>query len=769
MRKIKTCALLMLVVTVFMILSCLLIPGRIVNADSPTIGEIVTDETELTVGNAYRQRIERTSHWFSFKPNKSGLYRVNADPEFGIFKRPCIMVYDSNMELIALGSRLGNLTDVAFRAQKGQIYHIKLGIKDEYIGLIYRIEITETDLAFCVEHDGERFYCDPRHYNAYVFYSNPGDQFKLVFESNEDIVVDWAIREGESEQRRKLDNHSASLTVSCPATDYSIYMQVYVDGQEKGHGGTLIIANYSAITINGKSFNYETTMLPLHDRYTYKAVAEGYQNLDSIITLYAGDESTSIRDVDSIDLPDVASPVYISYSVNRDYTQRAVSETFLFVDDPTKKIRATEGESIHVEFGSSETGGAADERLIEFTPEVSGTYTFSSFNRVSGSAEVVLFDEDYRMIGRDMPLFESELRADYMRFSYKYDGIIFGNEIITNDGYRYHCDCSLTAQLTAGKTYYYALPVYRNAEMNNYDVKITLDNITRPVSSPTTAPASRATATATPTPRTGSSSAVTSQPTAAPSVLPESSRPGIADFVERLYTVALDRPSDPYGKADWINRVMIQGYTGADVAKGFLFSPEFIEKNMSNEQFVEVLYKTFFDRVSDPAGKADWLNRMANGWTKQDVIIGFVDSIEWANLCLTYGIPSGGLAVPTIRVQPSDGVLAFCARLYTTCLGRDYDQYGLNYWAERLANMEISGSAAAFGFFFSREFIDQNLSDDEYVERLYTTFMGRQPDPDGRAYWLNRLATGASREDVFHGFADSTEFGLICSSFGILQ
>ena len=251
--------------------------------------------------------------------------------------------------------------------------------------------------------------------------------------------------------------------------------------------------------------------------------------------------------------------------------------------------------------------------------------------------------------------------------------------------------------------------------------------------------------------------------------LPPSAEKGVAEFVERLYTVALGRSSDKTGKADWVNRVMTKGYTGADCAEGFLYSPEFLNKNMSNADFVEILYKTFFNRASDAAGKKDWLSRMDNGWTKQQVIRGFIDSTEWANLCLDYGIPSGGKGIPNKTRKPNEQTIGFATRLYTTCLGRKADENGLMDWATKLANMKISGTEAAYGFFFSKEFKDKNLSDEEFIKRLYKTFMDRDPDSAGFNDWKGRLANGASREDVFYGFANSTEFGNICASYGIVR
>ena len=90
-------------------------------------------------------------------------------------------------------------------------------------------------------------------------------------------------------------------------------------------------------------------------------------------------------------------------------------------------------------------------------------------------------------------------------------------------------------------------------------------------------------------------------------------------------------------------------------------------------------------------------------------------------------------------------------------------------WATKLANMKITGTAAAHGFFFSDEFVNHNFDNAEYITRLYRTFMGREPDQGGFEYWMGRFSQGASREEVFQGFAQSKEFGEICASYGILR
>ena len=113
--------------------------------------------------------------------------------------------------------------------------------------------------------------------------------------------------------------------------------------------------------------------------------------------------------------------------------------------------------------------------------------------------------------------------------------------------------------------------------------------------------------------------------------------------------------------------------------------------------------------------------------------------------------------------EPSEKTNAFVERMYTKALGRTFDEEGKRYWANELANFRISGEQVALAFFMSEEFINSNISDDEFVNRLYLTFMDRSADPEGYHYWINALASSEqTRESAVLGFARSYEFESLC-------
>lgn len=241
-----------------------------------------------------------------------------------------------------------------------------------------------------------------------------------------------------------------------------------------------------------------------------------------------------------------------------------------------------------------------------------------------------------------------------------------------------------------------------------------------------------------------------------------------SDFVERLYVKALGRDSEPEGKEFWCNDVSNNKITGSDCAKGFLLSDEFLKKKLDDEEFIKVLYRTFFDREAedDPNGFTFWLDQMKT-LNRTEVIICFINSEEWCNLCVSYGVRSGADSAKASVATVSS--IAFATRLYTECLGRNPEQDGLEFWSIALASKECTGSEAAREFFYSSEFQDLDISDEEYVRRLYKTFMGRTPEEEGFNHWVNGLSNGLTRDEVFDFFCVCPEFTKICGKYSIIR
>ncbi len=255
------------------------------------------------------------------------------------------------------------------------------------------------------------------------------------------------------------------------------------------------------------------------------------------------------------------------------------------------------------------------------------------------------------------------------------------------------------------------------------------------------------------------------EPTPTPTPVPEEVKEQVNNFATRMYTVALNRDPDKEGLADWTSQLLSHERDGAGLAFGFIMSAEFTNKNLSDEEYVETLYYTFFDREPDEGGKTHWLTLLSEGKERGFVLAGFVNSTEFDNLCNSYGIVRGIMREDGSAVNP--GVRGFVERCYDKALGRTGDKEGIDNWVNNIVRGERTPEDVAKLFFLSEEYINKNTADEVYVEALYQTFMGRASDEGGKKDWLNRLAGGTSRENVLEGFSKSPEFGKILESYGV--
>jgi len=97
----------------------------------------------------------------------------------------------------------------------------------------------------------------------------------------------------------------------------------------------------------------------------------------------------------------------------------------------------------------------------------------------------------------------------------------------------------------------------------------------------------------------------------------------------RLYQAAFDRVPDVPGLGYQTNALDTQ-LTLSQVAGNFIASPEFQSTygNVSNSQFVTLLYQNVLDRAPDAGGLQYHVNRLESGVSRSDVLIGFSESPE---------------------------------------------------------------------------------------------------------------------------------------------
>ena len=109
-------------------------------------------------------------------------------------------------------------------------------------------------------------------------------------------------------------------------------------------------------------------------------------------------------------------------------------------------------------------------------------------------------------------------------------------------------------------------------------------------------------------------------------------------FVSHFYNTALNRAPDASGFAGWVGALRNGWVSGGDLAVSFFFSPEFLNRGLSDEAFLTALYRTMMDREPDAGGLAGWLSEMSRGRSRAAVLEGFITSPEFAGRCARAGV-----------------------------------------------------------------------------------------------------------------------------------
>ncbi|MCR4895765.1 MAG: DUF4214 domain-containing protein [Lachnospiraceae bacterium] len=256
-------------------------------------------------------------------------------------------------------------------------------------------------------------------------------------------------------------------------------------------------------------------------------------------------------------------------------------------------------------------------------------------------------------------------------------------------------------------------------------------------------------------------------------------------FIARLYRVFLNRTAEQWELDSWTEQMVDDGLTerltAGEVAAGFIFSPEFQNRNLCNSHYLDYLYSGLFDRPADEEGKAGWTELMDSGYSRERVAQGFLTSPEFQNLCNSYGVDCGtGLTdIPAYgTIQKRHCTIAGCPEespavnmvvsLYLTTLGRAPREDEVDFWVEHLGIHDVTGRVLVNSFVNGQEYQNIGRSNEEYVRDLYHAIFNREPDVDGYNGWVKHLnEDGFTREQVLNGFTVSQEFLNQCNHAGI--
>ena len=232
----------------------------------------------------------------------------------------------------------------------------------------------------------------------------------------------------------------------------------------------------------------------------------------------------------------------------------------------------------------------------------------------------------------------------------------------------------------------------------------------------------------------------------------------------------------------WSDALETGAGQACQIIDGFVRSPEYVNRNLSDAESVDILYLTMLNRPADAGGKAGWVDALEKGYTLQHIINGFCGSAEFTNICNEFGITAGSLLVqgvvvkreaitpegeeeaPMVYVNYSseytneEKIRAFVEHCYESVFSRQGDAEGIEAYTQLILDGRKTPKRVAYEFIFSDEFRNNLPGNEAFIRILYKLYLNREPNAEELAGWTVMLENGAGLEEVVNGFATSAEF-----------
>ncbi|ERK32172.1 DUF4214 domain-containing protein [Clostridium intestinale] len=237
------------------------------------------------------------------------------------------------------------------------------------------------------------------------------------------------------------------------------------------------------------------------------------------------------------------------------------------------------------------------------------------------------------------------------------------------------------------------------------------------------------------------------------------------NYVNKAFMLIMNRLPDENGYRYWVNGLVSHRISCLDLLTELQKSKEYKSKQLTNEQFIKMGYEILFGRSADNEGLNFWTSQLNSGYSRNYLLNTMANSNEFNEFISKSSLLKGEILLNANDRRPE--IKSFVLRMYLDILSRQADQSGADYWTDRIIEGSITPAELVDSFVSSPEFVNTNMSYNEFLNRIYKGIMGRNSDSSGINYWLEIMLNGYSRRYVLSSFINSQEFTNIINSYGL--
>lgn len=228
------------------------------------------------------------------------------------------------------------------------------------------------------------------------------------------------------------------------------------------------------------------------------------------------------------------------------------------------------------------------------------------------------------------------------------------------------------------------------------------------------------------------------------------------EYVKRLYKNIYNREPEIQEAIELSDKIESGSLTASAAMQDFLNNEEFISRNVSDHDYLMIMYRTLLGREPDEAGFGRWTNKI-RFMSRQFVFRGFTLSEEFTGICSTNGFIKGTVEI----TEPRDmyyNMTEAVVIMYEKLCGRVPSADELNNITQRIQNKELTMQYAAFELIESDDFGSICPDDQEFAKALYSGLLFREPTETELVKKLEELKAGTERASMLRKIAASDEF-----------
>ncbi len=241
----------------------------------------------------------------------------------------------------------------------------------------------------------------------------------------------------------------------------------------------------------------------------------------------------------------------------------------------------------------------------------------------------------------------------------------------------------------------------------------------------------------------------------------------LKEFLNDAKEALLDEKADDKEIQKWIEKLKSGSTLIELIDEEMIKSDKFFPTFQDDTQYIKSIYKALFQKEIDDKTFQELYEKISSGkMSKEELLYYLAKKKNFEDILKGKGINNSIFLDPS-KQEEIKKLTDFVRRMYTTALGREAEPGGMNYWELMLSSGKKSPEEMAIFFFTSEEFQNQNLTDEEFLNRLYQTVFKRAADQEGFDYWTKQMEDGMTREDVIKSFIDSKEFQELLKEYGL--